>query len=428
MPIRFTLSLLLLLLSFTTADAAEFKVGYAKRDITPTKPIPMWGYGARHDMPATGTKDPLFAKTVVIDTGEGKLALMGLDLGRAPTFASMNRIRESVKQSSGVEFVMLSGSHTHHGPVIELLDIEGMGKGKFDDAVAYVREMEDKIIEAINEAAANTVPAKMGWSSQMTDLNRNRHTKKEPKPTDGELGVIRFDDLQGKTIAIIANLGAHCTIHDIMDRRWTSEWSGYMQMTVEEALGTNCFFMQGAAGDMSPNTNDQRRGIDGFGKAVGDKVVEIAKTIEMKIPETPSITGIDQEFVYDTRIDFTSPLIVATFKQMFFPEILAMAEELKGNKIRPRLATILINKELALVGGSGEFFCEHSNRLKRDSAAKETFFIGYCNGHQMYFPTLAGIEEGGYGADPSVSWVPPGTGEEMIGVALENIEKLLNDL
>ena len=29
--------------------SSSFKVGVAQRDITPGKPVPMWGYGARHD-------------------------------------------------------------------------------------------------------------------------------------------------------------------------------------------------------------------------------------------------------------------------------------------------------------------------------------------------------------------------------------------
>ncbi|HNT89057.1 MAG TPA: hypothetical protein PKL84_14425, partial [Candidatus Hydrogenedentes bacterium] len=86
----------------------------------------------------------------------------------------------------------------------------------------------------------------------------------------------------------------------------------------------------------------------------------------------------------------------------------------------------LLNNELAFVSGSGEFFCEHANRLKRESKAPKTLWIGYCNGHHMYFPTREAIEEGGYGADPMVSWVPPGCGEDMITKALENIEKLLS--
>jgi hypothetical protein len=410
----------------TGASAQTFKAGFGKRDITPQGDnIPMWGYGARHDMPAKGTRDPLYAKALVLEVGDETIALVGLDLGRAPTFRSMAIIREHCRKG-GVEHILLSGSHTHHGPVIELLDEEGYGKGKFDEAIDYVADLERNVTAAILEARENAVPAKIGWAMEDTDLNRNRHTKIQPKPTDPELAVLKLESLDGDPIAILVNFAAHPTIADILDRRWTSEWPGQMQNTVEAALGTNCFFMQGAAGDMSPNTNDSRRGVDGFGKAFGEKVVELAKTIEPTVPETPEILVLPEEkFAFETRIDLDNPLIVGTFKQMFFPEITAMLEELPNNTIYPRLNTALINGELALATGSGEFFCEHANRLKAESAAHETLFIGYCNGHQMYFPTEKAVEEGGYGADPSVSWVPPTAGKEMIDKALVNIEQLV---
>lgn len=415
-----------LLVSAPLAHAQTFKAGFAKRDVTPQGDnIPMWGYGARHDMPAQGTRDPLFAKALVIEVGDETLALVGLDMGRAPTFRSMGIIREGIAKA-GVEHILISGSHTHHGPVIELLDKEGYGKGKFPEAIEYVSELEQNIIAAVTEAAQNVQPAKMGWATEDTDLNRNRHAKVEPKPRDPELAVLRFDTLDGDPIAIMVNFAAHATIADITDRRWTSEWPGHMQKTVEEALGTNCFFMQGAAGDMSPNTNDSRRGIDGFGQAFGAKVIEMAKAVETKVPATPEILMLPEEkFAFESRIDMQNPMIIATFKQMFFPEIVAMLEELPDNMIYPRMNTLLLNKELAIATGSGEFFCEHANRLKADSVAPETLFIGYCNGHQMYFPTRKAIEEGGYGADPSVSWVPPGAGEEMIDKALKNIKDLV---
>lgn len=408
------------------APAQTFKAGFAKRDITPQGDnIPMWGYGARHDLPAQGTRDPLFAKALVLEVGEETLALVGLDLGRSPTFRSMAMIREHCRKG-GVEHVLISGSHTHHGPVIELLDEEGYGKGKFDEAVAYVGEMERNITAAILEARANAVPAKIGWASEDTDFNRNRHTKRQPKPTDPELAVLCADTLNGERIAVMVNFAAHPTIANVTDRRWTSEWPGHMQKTVEAALNTNCFFMQGAAGDMSPNTNDQRRGIEGFGEAIGAKVIELAKRVETKVPAHPEILVLPEEkFAFEARLDLQNPLIVGTFKQAFFPEIVAMLEELPNNMVYPRLNTALINGELALATGSGEFFCEHANRLKRDSVAPETLFLGYCNGHQMYFPTREAIEEGGYGADPSVSWVPPGAGEQMIDKALENIQELM---
>ena len=178
-----------------------------------------------------------FAKAVVIEAGDQKLALVGLDLGRSPDAAMMDRIRAAVKATSGVTFVMLSGSHTHHGPVLEMQDKEGMGKGKFDDAVAYVKTLEGKLIAVINEAAGSAQDARIGSGSAMVDRNRNRHKKFEPKPTDPELSVIRFDDLSGTPIALIINFSAHPTMLSGEDLRFSAEWPGQMMYAVEAGLG-----------------------------------------------------------------------------------------------------------------------------------------------------------------------------------------------
>ncbi len=422
---RFILVCIVLTFVVCPAFAADFKAGFAKKDITPKKNIPMWGYGARHDFLSKETCDPLFAKALVIEANGVKAALVGLDLGRSPTFTSTDAILAAVQQQSGVEYVMMSGSHTHHGPVIELVDEPGKGKGKFDDAVAYAKELEQNIIAVINEAAAGLVEAKIGWGTAETDLNRNRHAKKQPKPVDPELAVVRFDDLQGKTIALMVNMAAHATIFDIRDRRWTSEWPGSMQMFVEQDIDANCLFMQGAEGDLSPNTNDKRKGIRGFGRAVADKVKEINQGITTAVPANPGIRGVYDRFEFPSRVDFTDNFIQGMFKQAFFPEMVAVLDEVQGNIIRPRLITLVINGELALVGGSGEFFCEHSTRLKQESKAKETLFFGLCNGHCMYFPTEKAVEQGGYGADPGFAWVPPTAGRDMIDKALANIDTLL---
>jgi len=416
--------LLLIFLAPYTQAESTFLAGYGQRDITPPAGLPMWGYGARHDLPAEGTLDPLYAKCVVLQVDDDKIAIMGLDLGRAPTFAQMAVIREGVKKA-GVGHVMLSGSHTHHGPVIELIDEPGYGQGKFDNALEYNEKMTALIIEAIVEAAESVQPARIGWASEDVPYNRNRQAKVEPKPRDPELAVIRIDKMDGSPLATIVNFAAHPVWIDILDRRWSAEWPGQMALTVEEATGAPCIFMQGAAGDMSPNGEGARGHIE-LGQLIGRKVLEINERIETSTPKTPAIHAKPEDkFSYETRIDLENPLIRGTFSQMFFPEILAMLEELPNNTITPRLKTVLINEELALVGGSGEFFAEHATRLKNESPAAKTLFFGYCNGHQMYFPTLRAIEEGGYGADPSVSWVPPGAGEEIIDKAVANIKALL---
>ncbi|MFO7975653.1 MAG: hypothetical protein R6V12_13570, partial [Candidatus Hydrogenedentota bacterium] len=200
--LRRTLVVLCLLLvgGALAASAAHFRVGFAQSDITPQKPMPMWGYGARHNALSEGVRDPLFAKAVVIDVGEKKAALVGLDLGRSPRPEQVERIRAAVNEIAGVGFILLVGSHTHHGPVLELKDEPEKGKGVYDDAVAYTKALESKLIDVIVAAAANVEDARVGWDSGIVPMNRNRHTKIEPKVTDSELTVIRFDDTNGKPI------------------------------------------------------------------------------------------------------------------------------------------------------------------------------------------------------------------------------------
>lgn len=431
MHLQRALIVLTIVLVFSAyTEAQHFKVGFAKQDITPTKATPMWGYGARHAALSVGIRDPLYARAVVIDVGTEKLAIVGLDLGRSPTDAMMLRIREAVKASSGVELMMISGSHTHHGPVVELLDEPGKGQGVFDDAIAWSGELEAKIIQAIDAAAADVQDATIGWGSKLVAMNRNRHSKIEPKPVDSELGVIRLDDLSGRPIAIVVNYAAHPTMLDAADLRFSAEWPGVMMNAVEEQLSTNCVFMQGASGDLSVMVNEHTRGIDAFGKALATQVAEVAGIIKTKKPERPQLKGKEETFEFRTRIAFSNPVTKVMLSAAFFPELViaSMSDDLQMNMIRPRLTTVMINQELALVGGSGEFFCDHALRLKARSRAAETFFFGYCNGHHMYFPTIEAAAEGGYGADSAVSWVDLGAGEEMMDRALINIYTFLGKL
>ncbi len=414
-------AVLVVFVGLDVALAQQFKVGFGKRDITPQKPMPMWGYGDRHALLSTGIRDPLYAKAVVLDFGAEKLAIVGLDLGRSPMSDMMQRIRDTVREDAGVTQILMSGSHTHHGPVLELLDEEGKGKGKFDDGVAYVKGLEGLLVEAIKEAADNVQDARIGWGAAPIDMNRNRHSQIEPKPRDTELNVLRFDDASGKAIAIVVNFAAHPTMLPGEDLRFSAEYPGQMMAAVESTLGTNCVFMQGAAGDMSCQTTKDTEGIEAFGKALGAEVTKIAETIKTAVPAKPSIQARDQDFPLSPRIDFKNPLLQNIFKQAFFPELANRAlDELRENQITPHLTTVLLNGDLALVGASGEFFCNHANRLKERSRVK-TMFFGYCNGHHMYFPTVEAAAEGGYGADATVSWVPLGSGEMMMNEALVNI-------
>src|SRR5437899_10137775 len=100
------------------AQGATLKAGVSKVDITPPAGLPMWGYGSRKS-PSTGTLDPLFARVLVLEAGETRLALVALDLGRCFGPASLARLREAARKSSGISYLLVVASHTHAGPVIQ---------------------------------------------------------------------------------------------------------------------------------------------------------------------------------------------------------------------------------------------------------------------------------------------------------------------
>lgn len=406
-------------------DDKPLRVGFGKRDITPQAPTPMWGYGARHALLSQGTLTPLYAKAIVVQSEEGKVAMVGLDIGRGPTRQMMEKIRAVILEKAGIENVLISGSHSHHGPVIELIDREGFGKGTYDDAVAYAKKLPDLIIEAILEADKTAQPATIGVGTRELTLNRNRHSKRKPKARDPLLSVVRFDDAQsGKPLAVLVNFAAHPVMTKGEVLKFSADYPGFMQDKVEADMETNCVFIQGAAGDLSPNPTDDFREPKLFGEELARNVIEVAGEIESEPLKRNTIVGRVDQFRFKSRIDFSDPLVLVGYSAAFFPELIVNFIEEAKEGHQAELNTVLLGRQIALVGGSGEFFCNHAVRLRERSYVDHTLFFGYCNGHNLYFPTIEAVSEGGYGADAAVSPVEIGAGERMMNRALINIYEM----
>lgn len=402
-----------------TAESV-FKVGAAKRDITPTEAVPMWGYGGRHDLLSTGTIDPLHASAVVIHVGGDKLAIVGLDLGRSPSEQSLQNIRQRIKAGAGIEHSFIAGSHTHHGPVLELSNASGKGKGRFDAALRYYKALEDSIVDAVLEADKSSVPAKMASGSiELDNFNRNRQTKLEPKPVDRTLSVLRFNSsATTKPLALIVNFTGHPTSVPAEILKFSADYVGAMKSTIEKEFGGTALFMQGASGDISVNRGTNADYI-AFGQTLGREAIKLASSLQPATVAKPTLKVREDRFKFDTRSDLNNPVIRAAYSFAFFPELVANFTEEYATGVRPRLTVALLNDEVALVGASGEFFCQHANRLRERARLKQLFFFGYCNGYHQYFPTIEAAAEGGYGADNRVAPAEVGAGEQMMNTSLK---------
>ncbi|HZT81444.1 MAG TPA: neutral/alkaline non-lysosomal ceramidase N-terminal domain-containing protein [Gemmataceae bacterium] len=413
---RLRAALLCLFLAAAPAAADGLRAGAARADITPPTGHPMWGYASRRDAPSVGVLDPLQARALVLEVGTQRVALVSLDLGRAPTRQSTAAIRAKVKETAGVGCVFLVASHTHHGPVIELDNWPTPKE-------SYVRKLEQRLADLIAEAAKNLQPARVGVASKAVPFNRNRHTKLAEKPVDRELLVLRVEGADGKPIAHAVNFAAHPTMHDARVRKFSADYPGVLAALVEKETGAPCLFLQGAAGDLSTNPGEAR-GPDEFGRALGREVLGLIKKVRCQEAERPTLQVREEDFRFKSRVDLGNKVIRAMYSAAFFPDLVAFYEREYREGVRPHLAVALLDGRIGFVGVSGEFFCSHSLTLKRRSRLEHVFFLGYCNDYQQYFPTIEAAAEGGYGADPMVSPAEAGAGERVIDRALVHLYQM----
>ena len=73
--------LLCLAFAVTAHADVQLKAGVSRVEITPSTNMEMYGYSNRKCGPANGTHDPLFAKALVLESGDARMAIVTLDLG-----------------------------------------------------------------------------------------------------------------------------------------------------------------------------------------------------------------------------------------------------------------------------------------------------------------------------------------------------------
>ena len=395
---------------FTGAFAhAELRAGVAATDITPPVGSAMYGYGARGANVSEGVHDPLYAKAIVLDDGETRIAIVTLDLG-AFTAENTQYVRGYMGERAEIDHVICVASHTHSAPRASL---------NFPTREApWIRETEAEIANTIKEASTKLQPARIavGWGRVEEGHNRRKvlddgtvemfweNRERVPtSPLDYSLGVIRVSDEAGDPIAVLVNFTCHPVVLGPENLQISADYPGVFMRLVEEATGAQCMFLQGAAGDINPfwdkTPPDEGafEAMENMGKAVADETLRVLETVSDGQAE-PSIS-LKQEFIY-----------------------LAQRRDVDREKkdIPAEINTVLIGDDIAFATLPGEFFVEHGLRLKEQSKVPNTFFVGYANDALAYFPTIKATTEGGYGA-ASATRVEIGAGERLVNRALVNL-------
>ena len=400
-PLFLLFVLLLSLYPATHGAAAELQAGAARADITPPVGLPMWGFFDRKSNPSVGVRDRLHARALVLAAGDERIALVSLDLGRAPTRDVTGSLRKRLKAAAGIEHLFLVGSHTHCGPVLERSDIPSDRP--------YVKQLENELFDLVLSASKALKPARLGIGTKEVALNINRHSKQPNAPWDRTMLLLRVEDAQGKPIAHAVNYPAHATILGSKEMRWSADWPGAMAALVEKETGAPCLFLQGAAGDLTIN-RAKGNTPELFGELVAREALSIVGGVHCQAMPDSKLQTAEEDFHFSSRRSRTNPPTGSAPVSFYEREY--------AGGVRPHLSVAMLDGRIGFVGVSGEFFCAHALRLRNRAGLEHLFFLGYCNDHQMYFPTIEAVAEGGYGTEGYSAPAELGAGERMMDRAL----------
>jgi len=425
---------------------ADLKAGVAKVDITPPLGLTMYGYGSRKDG-ATRILDPLYARVLVLEAGDQRVALVVCDLGRPFAPAWIEHLRANAKNSSGISYVVTAAIHTHSGP--EIPDEYPPLKGP-----DWETPVLEKISQAIAAAHQHAVEARIGTGYGVAYIGHNR-LREQPDgrfgwfminttmiptaPIDPTVSILRIDDAGGAPLAILVNYACHPVIFGPDNLQYSADWPGVMDSTVEHAFATAssghaplCFFLQGGDGDINPFyavtplPQDAVGRRDWTGNRIGEEAARVAKAIVTK-PEDDASLQFAEDLV-DVHLRWNPDKWRAALLSSWGPEAAANYDRHRSEPLRLPVATLLINKRIAFMTMPGEPFVDFQVDWRNHCPVPDAFFMGYSNGNFGYFPTILAATRGGYGAASTSTHVEVGAGERLLDQALVRVYEMLGRL
>lgn len=409
------------------------KAGVAKLDITPPVGVRMSGFAGRV-FPSLAVHDPLYARGLVLDDGENRLAVVALDLVGI-WHQITEQVRAECRRSAGIpaDGLLIAGSHTHSGPVF-------WDDGTFTDQErGYWDALPAKLIAVVNQAAAAAVPARLGVARGWSAIGINR---REVTPTgqvvlgrnhfgvfDPEVGLIRIETADGKPLAALVNYACHAVCLMADNYLLSADYPGFAAHYLEQRMGGGlAVFFNGACGNVNPREAAVGHGLASGGgfsiaqragsqlardafraweKAIPGEDVKLsfartsiglptnrARALEaaeeaLRQAEEAARQGYPEKSPYMTW--YAPPNPEGARKRI------ARLKEEGDAPVACEIQVISLGK-VTFVGWPGEIFCELGMAVKERTPFPPTFILGYANNSIGYVPVPEAYREGGYEA------------------------------
>jgi len=227
-------------------------VGLGTEVITPRESIQMAGF-ARSQV-STGVHDDLYARSLYLEDGAGRRALLITVSLVYLTADLVGSIRTEVGRQTGLEpeSVIFSSTHTHSGPALAEDFYTTPTPG------SYPSFLVSQAVASAGAAFRAKAPARIGFGrTAVFEMGRNRRTLLygglHPDP---EVLVMKIEDASGRLIGVAYNYGCHPSTLDWQNTLISEDWPHYANAEIAAQAATGAHglwtaYLQGAEGDIN---------------------------------------------------------------------------------------------------------------------------------------------------------------------------------
>lgn len=402
--------------SCQSTNAAEWKAGASRVNITPEKLMWMSGYGSRTS-PAEGKVLDLWAKALVLEDPSGeRVILITLDLVGIPRDVSL-AVRDGIEKKHGLgcKSVALNCSHTHCGPVVghnlrSMWELDADQQKLIDE---YTTKLESQLVDLAGDAIRQLKPARIAWGQSQTTFAVNRRANKEPEvpelkasgvlkgPNDFDVPVVSVRDSDGKLLAVAFGYACHATVMSY--NFWSGDYPGFATKYLEDAHpGSVALFWAGCGADQNPLPRRKQELAEQYGRQLADAVEKKLVDKDLR-PLAGAITAkyaeIDLAFdALPTRAQLASDL--QGTNKFVARRAKALLKDLDSKGLASSypypVQVWQLGPDLRWITLGGEVVVDYAVRLKQELGAQTTFVSGYTNDVMAYIPSRRVLLEGGY--------------------------------
>lgn len=195
---------------------------------------PVWIAGFSNARAANGIHDDLWARSMVIDDGRTRLAIVALD-----AIGLMNNevidIRNSIPEDAKVTYTIIVSTHTHEGP--DLLGLWGKTPLKSGTDKKYMGFVKGRIVESVTAAVKNMHPATLEISEDMSGATSLVVDTRMPEVFDSGLRTIRVINKEnGNTLGSMVAWADHPETLWGKNLQITSDFPHYLREGVEKGV------------------------------------------------------------------------------------------------------------------------------------------------------------------------------------------------